>query len=635
MKPLKIISALILCTVFVSATAQWKSLNGPKDNPVIAHILEDGPNEIVIEFRIAGYYQNSINIKSNTYSMLSIPNAPIFLEKGYPELPRVNRSIVIPDVAKMKIEVVEAECETTYVVAPVVPSKGSLSRSIDPKTVPYTFSEFYKIDTWWPVNIVELSEPFIIRYVRGITVQFNPFRYNAVRQQLIICKRLVVRVLADGIDTINVKRGRKGTFNREFLDFYQRFFLNFSESKKSKTGMLGKATYSYIGETGRMLIIAADSFYTNTIPLREWRTREGYKTKLVKCSDVGTTSDDVKKYIQNMFDEDKSVTYILLVGEGTDWPSEGVPYPGSASAPKDPTYAKLAGSDDYPDAYVARLSAENVDQVDNQIMRILKYETNPVSGYWFKKACGIASHQGNPADSTRCNWLRDDLIGYGYTSVDRLYDITSASPITNAMNAGRGFVNFIGHGEPTMWGFNTPSVWPLFSVDDVEGLSNTNLLPFVFSVACEVGSFPDYSTCFAEAWLRSGTKDSPKGAIGFYGSSIPQPWVEPCVSQAEAVDLLVADGKITVGGLCFNGSCKMIEDHPSTGPGVFDTWHIFGDAATHVWTQTPTQFTNVSIADNGSSITVNTGVSGCDICASSGNNGATSPCSLFSLSSSQ
>ncbi|UCH89373.1 MAG: right-handed parallel beta-helix repeat-containing protein, partial [Thermoplasmata archaeon] len=621
MKPLNVIPILIIYAA-LSSSAQWKSISGPEGGPVTASILEDGAGETVIEFNVAGYHQKSINIESNPYLMLSIPEAPIFLEKGYPELPRVNRSIVIPDEAKMKVEIVEAEYDTIGGVL-IAPSKGSLPRSINPQTVPYTFSDFYKTDTFWPANTVELSHPFILRDMRGITVRFNIFRHNAVRQQLVVCKRLVVRVFADGIDDVNVKRSRSTTLDRDFNQIYKRFFLNYSENKVRS---LGKAAYEDIGETGRMLIIAADNFYDSMIPLRDWRTRKGYITRLVKCSDVGTTDDDIQDYIQDMFDEDSSVTYIILVGEGSNVPSGGVPYwdyPDYPNAPKDPVYTLLAGADNYPDAYISRISAGNVDQVKNQVRRIIKYETDPVSGSWFQKACGIASHQGSPADSTRCNWLRTDLLGYGYISVDKLYDITSATPITNAINSGRGVVNYIGHGKPTEWGFNSPYVWPLFSVSDVQNLTNTYLLPFIFSVACEVGSFPDYSTCFAEAWLRSGTTEYPRGSISFYGSSIGQPWVEPCVAQAEAVDLLVAEDKITVGGLCFNGSCKMIEDYPFTGPSVFNTWHIFGDATTQIWTDIPSQFSGAYITVNSSSVYVNTGgVSGCTICASSSDNGS-------------
>jgi hypothetical protein len=618
MKPLLFILGVL--SVLGSARAQWRTLQGAEGTAATVSVREDGPSGVVIEFIVGGYYLTTTTIDNKTFSVLSVPKASVFLENGYPELPRISRSITIPDESKMKLEIIKAQYETTY-VGPVTPSKGSLSRSVDPKKVPYTLSEFYKADTLWPANIVELSQPFILRDVRGITIHFNLFRHNAVKQQLIICKRLLVRVFADGIDNVNVKTGRKGAITRDFLQIYERFFLNFSWRDAN---VLGKTSYTGVGETGRMLIIAADDFYSSVMPLRDWRTRRGNRTVLIKCSDIGTTWQAVKSYIQSMYDSSASVTYILLVGDGTNVPSKGVPYPGTYTDPTDPTYALLAGADPYPDAFVSRISAENVDQVDNQVMRILQYETNPISGSWFQQACGIASHEGYPgtADTTRCNWLRADLLSHGYSSVDKLYDITSAEPIANAINAGRGPVNFIGHGSLTGWGFNSPYVSPLFSVSDVQGHTNAGLIPFVFSVACQVGSFSEISTCFAESWLRAGTKEEPDGAIGFYGSSIDQPWLEPTVAQAEAVDLLVADAKMTIGGLCFNGSCKMIESYPSTGPAVFNTWHIFGDAATHVWTGVPVNLASATVTDNGSSVTVNAGVGGSSICVSSGNNGA-------------
>lgn len=617
MKSLTHSFVFILLTT-ISVFGQWVNLTSTEPKPVSVSLLEESPSGTVIECKTPGYFLNAIDIQGKILSVVSIPEAVTFLVKGFPDLPQVSKSVMISDEAKMKFEILEAEFETTY-VATIIPSKGSLPRSIDPDKVPYTFADVYKKDNFWPQQVVELSEPFIIRDIRGITVQFNPFRHNAVKGQLIVCKRIVIRVFTDGIDNVNLKTTRKGIITLDMTGTYERVFLNFSQRIG---GVLGKVSYNAIQETGRMLIIAADDFYNSAIPLRDWRTRKGFKTTLVKCSDVGTTSSAIKTYIQDMYNGAGSVLYILLVGDGTNIPSKGVPYPGGYANPKDPTYVLLAGTDAYPDAYISRISAESVTQVENQITRILKYETCPAPESWFQKACGIASHEGNPADTTRCNLLRDNLLTYGYTSVDKLYDITTASPISDVLDDGRGIVNFIGHGVPTSWGFNYPNVWPLFSVTDVQNLTNTNLLPFVFSVACEVGSFAETSTCFAEAWLRSGTKDNPKGAIGFYGSSIGQPWNEPIIAQAEAVNLLVADTKVTIGGLCFNGSCKMIQDYPSTGPEVFNTWHIFGDAATHVWTKTPMNFTSTSVTDNGSSITVNAGIAGSTICVSSGNNGS-------------
>lgn len=224
----------------------------------------------MIEFNVARYNQKSVTIENDSYLTISIPEAPIFLEKGYPELPRINCSIIIPDEVKMNIEIVAAEYDTVDGVL-IIPSKGSIFRSIDPKTVPYNFNDFYETDTFWPTNTVELSEPFVIRDMRGITLRFNLFCHNAVKRQLILCKRLVARVYADGIDDMNAKKSQTIHPGFDFDKLYHRFFLNYSQNDITS---LNKACYDDIEETGRMLIIAADDFYDSVIPLRDWRTRQ-------------------------------------------------------------------------------------------------------------------------------------------------------------------------------------------------------------------------------------------------------------------------------------------------------------------------------------------------------------------------
>ena len=79
-------------------------------------------------------------------------------------------------------------------VAPIVPSKGNLKRNINPSTVPYEWAEFYQHDEWFPLEIINISDPYILREFRGVTVRFNPFQYNPERGELKIIKRVVVEI---------------------------------------------------------------------------------------------------------------------------------------------------------------------------------------------------------------------------------------------------------------------------------------------------------------------------------------------------------------------------------------------------------------------------------------------------------
>lgn len=91
--------------------------------------------------------------------------------------------------------------------------------------------------------------------------------------------------------------------------------------------------------------------------------------------------------------------------------------------------------------------------------------------------------------------------------------------------------------------------------------------------------------------MRATHDGVPTGAIATYMSSVNQSWAPPMDAQDEAIDLLAAREKVSVGGICFNGSCKMIDLNGSAGVDMFDTWHVFGDPSVVLRTDTPSPLT--------------------------------------------
>ena len=145
-----------------------------------------------------------------------------------------------------------------------------------------------------------------------------------------------------------------------------------------------------------------------------------------------------------------------------------------------------------------------------------------------------------------------------------------------ALNVGRGIINYCGHGSSSSWGTTG------FSITDVDALINDNMLPFIFSIACVNGEF-EGKTCFAEAWLRATNGTEPTGAIGIYAASINQSWSPPMSAQDEFVDRLVAESYHSFGALCFAASCLMMDEYGDAGVDMFNTWHIFGDPSVRVF----------------------------------------------------
>jgi len=199
------------------------------------------------------------------------------------------------------------------------------------------------------------------------------------------------------------------------------------------------------------------------------------------------------------------------------------------------------------------------------------------------------------------NLIRTDLLNYGYTSVDQIYDPgASASTVTTNVNSGRGFINYVGHGSNTSWSTTG------FSNTDASALTNGNKVPFIMDVACVNGNFVSL-TCFAEAWMRNANG----GAVGIYASSINQSWNSPMRAQDEVTDLLIAEIHTILGGLYYNGSCEMMDVYGSDGVKMFKTWHIFGDASLQIRSKTPLAMTvshPASIYTGTNSVSVSTGV---------------------------
>ncbi|MBU8933726.1 MAG: hypothetical protein KOO62_06930, partial [candidate division Zixibacteria bacterium] len=567
----------ILITIVLTALllVSMTTIGLADSNAVNVIVEESSDTRTVVRFEINDFNRDAVLINDDTYYSITCGDESNLMEAGAPALPRLCRSIIIPDDARMEINILSAIYED-YANTPVVPSKGNLLRTVNPAKVPHTFGPVYTDSEWYPATTISIREPHIQRDYRGTVIDFNAFQYNPNNQTLRVYTSVTVEVVSAGVGEYNVL-SRDRTEHGLMSDFdllYSRRYINY--------GMDG-SKYAPVGEIGDLLIITYDAFAADMAPLVEWKRQKGIKTTIVNVSSIPNNSTAIASFIQGFYDS-TNLAHVLLVGDAAQ-----VATPSASGGSSDPSYAKVAGSDSYPDIFVGRFSAENSAHVQTQVERTVTYETNPPAGDWFHKGTGVASDQGpghnGEYDNEHMDLIRDKLLAYNYTHVDQIYDPSATSSMVSAaLNDGRGVVSYCGHGSTTSWGSSG------FSNTNVNALTNNNMLPFIFSVACVNGQFSSY-TCFGEAWLRATNGDIPTGAIGAYMSSINQSWDPPMDAEDECIDLLVADEMFTFGGLCFNGSCKMIDINGSGGVDMYNTWHIFGDPSVMVWSNTPAPMT--------------------------------------------
>ncbi len=584
----KLLLVILLVLLSCLLMAETVFLQSQRNMPLSINVLDSNNDQTILELNFSSFEKKSVNIQGNEFNFITLEKEGLMLDEGQPQLPFIGRSIIIPDNGKMNISVISSDY-TDFQMA-IAPSKGSLLRNVNPDDVAYTFSDTYQKNEFYPSNIASLGDPYIMRDFRGITVGFKPFQYNPVTQTLRVYHNIKVRVSNTGVDHVNVLNRTRSVVNRDFSAVYNQHFLNYQ---------INADRYVPILEDGTLLVITNPMFTDAIQPYINWKKQKGINTVLVTTTETGTTSNAIKTYIQNYYTANPDLAYIQLVGDAAQVPT--LTHGGGGS---DPSYVMLLGNDNYPELFIGRFSAETVAQAETQVLRSIWYERDITAedGAWLKKATGIASNEGGggsgdmgESDIAHMNLIRTDLLNYGYTSVDQAHapSITAAT-LSNNFNEGRGFINYVGHGDVTYW------VTSNFSNTHVNALTNDYKLPFIVSVACVNGNFTG-TTCFGEAWLRATneTTGAPNGAVVAYMSTVNQPWNEPMRGQDVITDLMVTENKFTIGGLFFNGSSAMLDAYNNNANSVLTmkTWIIFGDASLVVRNDTP-QLQTVNSIDN-------------------------------------
>lgn len=582
----------ILLSALIVAASTFAFAQGKQTQKIDAYVLQGTPsssNSIALSAHVQGVNFQLHSIKGKSYTSIDMPNMVSLLTKGAPNVQQITASVIIPDLEAMKVKVVNAKYKD-YQNVSIAPSKGNLTRDIDPNQVPFTFSKVYQKDAFYPGKLAELRTPYVLRDFRAQTVVFYPFQYNPVTKVLRVYSSIDIEMIPDAslhAENPFVRTKNSTSVTKEYSHIYKRQFLNYNSLK-----------YTPLAELGNLLIIADSSYLTAMKPYLEWKTRTGRPTKMVSIQSVGNTTTAIKTYILNYYNT-KGLAFVLLVGDAAQITTNNLS--GNHS---DNFYGYLLGNDSYPEVIVGRFSAETRSDVETQVNRTIAYERSPgINNGSYSRSIGLSSNQG-PGDDNEYDYehirnMQLDLDTFNYSYHAELFDGNqggndasgdpNSSMVSTELNNGSGVVLYTGHGSSSSF------VSSGFSSSHISALNNVGKLPFIWSVACVNGDFVS-NTCFAEYWMRSRNSGGESiGAVATLMSTINQSWDPPMHGQDEMVDILVESYqnniKRTFGGLSLSGCMKMNDDYGSQGDDMTDTWNLFGDPTLMVRTDTPSVLT--------------------------------------------
>ncbi|MHB2155114.1 C25 family cysteine peptidase [Calditrichota bacterium GD2] len=543
-----------------------------------------------LTFTLFNYEIKIVDEDGSVFSDLDFSSSVKLEQKGYAALPFVHATLQLPPLKNMDLHIEAVETEEIQLRYPMLPSRGVIYRNQDPDTIPYWIDPASITDSWYPEAFVRQSRPFILKDVRGATVYFYPFQYNAATKTLKVFKSIKITLTENDSNPINPLIRMPGYKILPEMDgIYQTAFLNYTRTTQDLD----------YGQHGDILVISTDRDTAAVAPYIAWKREKGFNVAL----EVVPKGTNVKSLIQQKYDENNNLLYVLLIGDYDDVQSDKGT---SENGPMDPQLGCVVGDDYYADISVGRLSANSPADVTVQVNKIIEYEKNPDAGMdWYKSALGIGSAEGSGSgddgevDKDHIQNIWDNKLDpFTYDIYSTAYDPGATDAmVANAVNDGVSIINYCGHGSMTSWGTTG------FNNDDVNNLTNGDMLPFIFSVACVNGAFDD-GDCFAEAWLQ---KDN-GGAVMFLGSTINQPWAPPMRGQDYFNDILIGgynyddhpgqnginthEQRTFIGSIVINGFALMLnESNSSSDVETVQTWCTFGDPALQVRTQAPADVT--------------------------------------------
>jgi len=620
MKKLSFILAVIF-SLMANLFAQNQKLSVGKVSTMMNESVlvsqSQNDNQISIRFNLNELELVEVETDYGKAFIATSSKAPLIMEKGAPELFYLTSTFIIPDKGGSELDISYGKY-VDFENIEIAPSKGNLPRSIDPKAVPYVKGDIYQQNSFYPETLANLREPFIMRDIRGQSVNVYPVQYNPVSKVLRVYSEITITVVnntkSPGINEFTNHK-RHETIDPQFNDMYSNLFINHS-------ALQGRGYPT--GEEGELLIICHPEFMDAMKAYVAWKRTIGRKTTIVSTATTGTTVTEIKTYISNYYKNVvNNLAYVLLVGDFPQIPS----YIYTSSDPNskysivtDNYYGQLVGNDKYMEVLVGRFSAETVAHVQTQVQRSIWYERDiNTTNTWIANAVGLATsegagggHDGGEADYVHMNNIRKRLLNYGYSTVYQEYNgncpgvsNTTVDQISQRFNSGVGMANYCNHGMETYWALkNYPSNTYLnYTNTHVNALTNSGKLPFIFSVACLNGRFNHSSPCFAEAWLRTTQSNQPTGAVATLMATISLGWQPPMTAQDEFVNICMSISspyggtqpgiKRTFAGAAINATQKMLMVH-NTAPKClddFDSWTVFGDPTLMIRTKTPQTMT--------------------------------------------
>jgi len=522
-------------------------------------IDEQNTNSLKLNYSINNFKFDEMMIESENLTNIHLPGVFLPNDEGMPNLPGMSKYVAIPQGAEVKLNIIDYRVES-YLDIDIAPAPRIPLETEDGPLEHKKNSKIYSTNAYYPKNFVQLSKPGKLRGVDVVMLGVTPFQYNPVTKELLIYRDIKIEVeFVGGNGHFGEDRLRSKYWESILHD------MVINNTSLPEIDFSQQIEHTRDGE-GEYIIITLDDpdFLSYAQTIAEFRRKQGISTCIHTLSEIGgNTETAIETFVDNAYNTwDPAPAAVLLLGDygtGTSgieshWYVHPAGYPDFVS---DNKFADV-NNDELPDIAFARMTANDVAQLEVLVSKGIDYETNPptnfdfynkpitalgwqterwfqicsevVGGYWTnvkgKAPVRInAIYSGTPGTdwstatntSTVVNYFNESSgLGYIPDTPAELggWSGGTATDVVNAINDGAFMLQHRDHGSYSGWGE------PAFQSSNIDALTNTgNELPYILSINCQTGAFHNTSESFAEKFHRHTYDGQNSGAVGILAAT--------------------------------------------------------------------------------------------------------------------
>ncbi|MEW6685511.1 MAG: C25 family cysteine peptidase [Candidatus Edwardsbacteria bacterium] len=354
---------------------------------------------------------------------------------------------------------------------------------------------------------------------------------------IIIYKLGVSKIINGEVRFLTSENSWKVVFQDEILSPETRYVI-FTSGKVKKPKEIVFDQPSNLTSSNNQadyIIVTADEFYDGAVQLANYRQAKGFKTAVVRTSDIYDEFNDgisgapaIKNFLKFAYANwaPPRFSYVLLLGDGS-WDYKGnlkgfkssylpvylepINYYGLVSS--DNYFACLSGTDIYPDVFVGRLPISSQSEFQSIFQKIQEYEDRSELSEWKRRVLFIAGLDAAPPmvnSHSASDYLAKQIPNF--CDAVKVYNRHQGrQDLINAFDEGAIIAGYYGHGGGDTWSHSS-----FFVTDDIPRLDNFKRLPFIGSFTCLSGYVEEpNSHSMGEIFVLIPGR----GAIGFFGST--------------------------------------------------------------------------------------------------------------------